>query len=196
MAVTAKLGIKLYANEVVVAESDDATLWHKVLAAINSGSAVTVDPDVVVGRPELGAGAPVERWAREVGVTTAELEGACGPQLDSPYLQLAPKNWETFKKKTPERGPGSVGPGAISATLLAMWFRHAGISGGPTQAQSQAVLQGLSTRDANFARSVRNCGWLVPRSSVIAINPAHVSKAIQMAAAFIQGRAVVAADAQ
>src|SRR5881628_100012 len=64
-----------------------------------------------------GAGDGIEAFAAEVGATVAEVIGACSPSSTSPYLHLDQHCWEALKKNTPIKGPGSVSPTTLAATL-------------------------------------------------------------------------------
>lgn len=201
MAVTAKLRVRLLAEEVVVAESDDAGLWHRVFGALHGGSSRLGDGQDEPGTGERSNGSPgeqagtkarhrrtsatgIESFAEELGLSVEEVEGACGPSPEAPYLHLDSHCWEALKKNTPKRGPSAISPIALAATVLALWFRHAGMSGGPTVQQCQEALETMNLADKNPQRGVRNCDWLKSGGSGITINPASMSKAIRMAAAF------------
>jgi hypothetical protein len=189
MSLKAKLKIVLQANDTVVAESEDASLWQKVLIAINGGSADFqsdgarhkqngLSPD------QHSGGEAIERFANLLGLSRDVVEGACGPSLEDPFLHLDPHCWEAMKKQTPERGPTAYSSIAIAATLLALWFRASG-QGSPTQAQAQGVLSVLGIRDQNPARGIERTDWLQSRpNGVVMINPARVSRATAIAKAF------------
>src|SRR5262249_21858587 len=51
-----------------------------------------------------------------------------------------------------------ITPIAASATLLAFWFREAGL-GNATQSQAQAVLDTIGIRDQNPSRGIKNSDW-------------------------------------
>jgi hypothetical protein len=196
MAVTAKLTIRLLAEEVVVAESDDAKLWQRVLAAMNgsgqplggAGDEELEHRDLPPGRGKgsrsIRPGQGVEGLAAELGVSVEEVEGACSPSSDAPYLHMDSHCWEALKNNTPTRGPGAVAPITLAATILALWFGHAGIPGLPTQKQCQDALATMNLRDTNPSRAIRRCEWLKPNGSAVGINPAYRSKAVRIAAAF------------
>lgn len=204
MAVTAKLTIRLLAEEVTVAESVDPLLWQDVLAAVNSGAA-RLNRDAVPAGGERDSsthdeksgkgGAPAPRtpakgggghaaFAHELGVTLDELDGALSPSTDAPYLALDSHCWEAFKKNTAPRGKGAVPAIAFAATALALWFRHAGIPGNPTPKQCQEVLATIHVEDKNPTRGVRNSDWLKANAGTIAINAANRTKATRIVAAF------------
>jgi hypothetical protein len=192
MSLKAKLRIVLHADETVVAESDNSALWQKVLIAINSSSSAMEPGELAPPNRSMAPahhiaqeGAdPIDRLAKELGLSRAEIEGACSPSTQEPYLHLDLHCWEAMKKQTPERGPTAYSSMAVSATLLALWFRSAGL-GNPTQAQAQAVLKTIDIRDQNPGRGIERSEWLQSRpGGAIVINPAKVSRAIALARAF------------
>lgn len=123
-----------------------------------------------------------------IGVSEHELVGALDPKNESPYLHLDVHCWEAMKKQTPQRGPGAVSPTALAGTLLCLWFKEAGL-GHPTQGQSLEVLKTIGISDRNPSRGVRSAKWLQARSGgAIVLNPAQISKAIEVAREFLRSR--------
>jgi len=194
MSVKAKLIVSLRADETVVAESEDPELWQRVLVAINTKSmpdaaprdalpsaATPAAPSVSPG--SLNAGVEIERFANELGVTTAQLIGACDPRTSAPYLHLNSHCWEALKRNTPERGPGALGPMVLGSTLMVLWFRSARL-GTPKQADVHETLGTIGLVDKNPTRALKNCEWLQSRSGAIYLNPAETSKAIAVAKAY------------
>ncbi len=190
MSLKASLRVVLMANDVVIAESNDERLWRRTLEAISVGnpdavSAVTVS-EAASRNSDSGEVTPsdsLQRFAAEIGVSRAEVEGASGPVAEPPYLHLNPRYWEALKENTPQRGPGSVAAPVLSATLLALWFRVAGL--GPVRMQHvHDVLATLGLEDKNAPRAIRNCSWLVVRGQDVVLNPAEVSSAIALVRAF------------
>jgi hypothetical protein len=193
MNIKAALVVRLLANDVIVAESEDPTLWHRVLATVNvveQASGLTSVRTGIAGAevshndPLSG---PAAVWAAELGVSESDLESSCGPRREEPFLRLNPRCWEAFKKNVTDRGPGAIAPIALAATLLSQWFRIAGIPG-PTVPEAQAVLKTIALRDANAHRGIARCKWLLNRSEGIAVDPSRVSVANQVSAAFVQRR--------
>lgn len=193
--VKAKLKVVLQADETVVAESEDAALWQRVLLAINTGIG---DPDPLTEHkqqrqdptlrqqidPAPGDADELGRFARSVGTTVEVVQGACSPSKASPYLTLDMHCWNTMKEQTPARGQGSISPMAVAATLLTLWMQAAKL-GNATQAEAQKVLATINLRDANAARSIQGSEWLQGRSGgVIVLNPARAKRAIAIAKAF------------
>lgn len=198
--VKAKLRVVLQADETVVAESDDAGLWQRVLLAINKGAgggsslledegqlrlpAQATDPQRSGNLPSLGDDDDVARFAKAVGINVAIMEGACAPSKTSPYLTLDMHCWNAMKEQTPPRGPGSISPIAVAATLLALWMKTAKL-GTATQAEAQKVLGTINLRDSNAARSIQAAEWLQGRAGgVIVLNPARAKRAVAVARAF------------
>ena len=195
MAVTAKLKIQLFANDVLVAESEDDALWQKVLAAMHGGGATELEEEeegtqdgVVTAvrkrtRSPKGNGG-VEGFADQLGVESDVLVGACGPSTEAPYIHLDAHFWEALKQNTPPRGAKAVAAINLAGTLLCLWFKHAGIEGRPTQTQAKAVLATVGVQENNPTRSLGNCEWLQSRGGGIQINPAKQSKAVAVARAY------------
>jgi hypothetical protein len=184
MVVKAALRLVLMADDTVVAESEDASLWQKVLVAVNGGQAVAPLAGPQPETPGLDGDVSVVQFAEEIGVEVAQLRGACDPRTEAPYLNLDARSWEALKRNTPSRGPGAVAPMALAATMLALWFRAAKL-GSPTQAQAKAVLDTLGVEDKNPSRAIKLSDWLQARpGGVIALNPAQITRAAQVARAF------------
>lgn len=205
--VKAALRIVLYAEQVVVAESSDTRLWQRILGVINGndaeeGEKKSHDPlldnegaqdenkdveDEKKGRSKVvnnGAG-PVAKFATDIGVATAEVQGACDPQSADPFLILDHDAWEAFKTQLGDRGAHAVAPAAAAATLLALWFKSSSGQANATQAQAQAVLKSINVRDTNAARGVRRSEWLQARAGgQIILNPAKITKARLFAKCF------------
>lgn len=197
MSVKASLKIQLMADNIVIAESEDPELWRKVFSVIQRGTTSAseeIDEDIQdsslsgnADKPERAHGKPgtgTKGFASEIGVSIDEIEGACGPTLETPFIRLDEHYWEGLKSKTAVRGPSSVSPLALAGTILSVWFKHAGITGNPTIDQCQAVLKTIGLRDANAARSVRNCTWLQARDNGVLVNPAQRSKATRLIRAY------------
>ena len=169
MSFKAKLKVVLQADNTVVAESEDATLWQKVLLSINSGSPDLGPLEVAPSMSNLKAlnvpassGDAIGRFAKELGLPREEVEGACAPVEEEPFLRLDKHCWEAMKRQTGERGPSAYSPIAVASTLLALWFKAAEL-GNVTQAQAQAVLATIDVRDQNPARGIDRSEWLQSR---------------------------------
>lgn len=199
MTVKASLKIVLMANDVEIAESEDKLLWQSVFAAINQGvnqiptapappgaGAVPPPPGGKVESPSFASGGAdgLSKFARELGIVPDVIEGALAPSLEAPYIHLDPHCWEALKKNTPPRGAQSIAPIALAGTVLALWFKHAGIDGIPTSKQCQAVLKTIHTSDKNAARSLKNTEWLQTRGNGIVVNPAQRSRAVAVTVAY------------
>jgi hypothetical protein len=189
MAVKAQLSIQLFADAVLVAESDDHELWRRVFAAIQTGKAVVADNDgsdrsTPSPKRILDPDRPTAAFAAELGVSEEELIGACGPTAQPPFVHLDQRYWEALRAKTGSRGIDAIAPVALAATLLAMWFKHGQIEGPPTVQQCQVTLETIGLRDQNAARSLRNAEWLQTRNGSVLINPAQWSQAVRIARAY------------
>lgn len=194
--VKAKLSVILKADEVIVAEVEDAKLWQQVLNAVNSGkSELKADADAEGKKDAESEGgaqngdkgsqaSTLDSFAQQFSIAPALIEGACSPSATPPYLHLDSHCWEEMKKQLPQRGPLAVAPIVAAATLLALWFKKAGL-GNPTQAQAKVVLATISIDDPNASRSIKNTSWLQGRAGgQIVINPAEVSKAVKLGKCF------------
>lgn len=204
MSVKAKLSVILKANDVIVAEVEDGQLWQQILTAINAGTsdigvarahgAAGIDmgaaSGVTTSNPNLtsaGGDGPVGRLSQQLGLSSDIVEGACSPSSDSPYMHLDSHCWENMKRQLPDRGSNAIAPIVAVGTLLALWFRSAGL-GNPTQAQAQAVLETIGLRDKNPGRGIARASWLQSRpGGQIQLNPAQISRATTLAKSFCSG---------
>ena len=189
MAVKAQLNIQLYADSVLVAESDDHELWRNVFAAIQTGKAFIGDdgvetPAAATAKRRSSQDGPIGALAFELGVPEDEVVGACGPIMQAPYIHLDQRYWEALRNKTGSRGIDAIAPVALAATLLALWFKHGQIEGPLTIQHCQATLATINLRDQNAARSLRNAEWLQIRNGALVINPAQWSQAVRIAKAY------------
>jgi hypothetical protein len=193
-SVKAKLVVTLKADDVVVAEVEDAALWQRVLSAIQGGGGVLASAAVpsLAQRAEPTLSEPpaattsdaVEKMAREIGVQRAVVEGALSPTNDTPFIHLNSHNWEAMRKQLPVRGRTAVSSITAAATLLALWFRSAGL-GNPTQAQALAILKGIGEDDKNPSRGVRAATWLIARAGgQVQVNASEISTAVKFAKCF------------
>lgn len=207
MPLKAELTIILKADDTVVAESTDDTLWHEVLQAVLSGSSLKNRdaPPLETGAEEeksVRPGAPVTSQARndltevasfaaKIGVSEDEVRAACDPSDEPPYLHLDSKCWEALQKRMPERGPGRVGAIQVAGTLLALWLSHRRKETPATQALAQNVLGTIGLTETNPTRSIRNCAWLQPRGSgAFQMNPAKISVGYALARAYCKGTSI------
>jgi hypothetical protein len=196
----AKLRVILMADEVVVAEAEDASLWQRVLSVINGGKSEIISDALKSGSQEsekdppdpagIHSGGPskraeaIDQLSQQLGIETASVQGACSPIAEAPFLHLDPHCWEEMKKQLPQRGSLAVPPIVAAATLLALWFRAASL-GNLTQAQAKQVLGTINLADPNASRSLKNTSWLQGRPGAqIVLNPAEISKAVKLAKCF------------
>ena len=196
-SVKAKPTVVLKANEVVVAEVDDALLWQRVLMAINGdGDGSLVEPAAVpevVAEPRLAARSPavtgtgsdaIGKLAHQLGLESPLMEGALNPSADAPFIHLNSHNWEAMRKQLPPRGRTAISPIVAASTLLCLWFRAAGL-GNPTQAQALAALATIGEDDKNPSRGVRAATWLIARpGGQIQLNASEISVADKLGKAF------------
>lgn len=199
MTIKASLRIILKANDIEIAESDDPKLWQEVFAAITQNispekadvvdetkSIPTNNAEEVksVKTTNLVNSDPKSLFAKELGISMDELEGALGPTFEEPYIHLDPHCWEALRKNTGPRGRNSVAPTALAATVLALWFNHARIEEPTTIKLCSGVLNTIHLTDKNAPRAIKNTEWLQNRATGIFINPAQRSRAIALAASF------------
>jgi len=196
----ARMSVLLKANEVIVAEVEDAVLWNAVFAAINAGTSSLLQSHQLSVTPVHAAGGsvaeditrnapatePINKFSRELGVDLDVLIGACDPTPADPYLRLDLHHWEKMKKDLPSRGPKALPPIVVAATILCLWSRHASL-GSVTQAQAQSVLAVINSRDANPTRGIAAATWLQARpGGQIVLNPSQISRAITLAKCFCE----------
>src|SRR4051812_24483037 len=116
MTVKAQLSVRLFAADVLVAESDDAVLWQKLLSAIQKPADATPMVDPFASPPDgrqsgrtlsafIEPGQGVDGFAAELEIPIEELMGAASPSDTDPFIHLDPRCWEAFKRNTPSRGP-------------------------------------------------------------------------------------------
>lgn len=194
MTIKASLKVALYAGDVLVAESEDQNLWHRVLAAMQAPSAQSVEQKMQFAEGaasfaeeaenRTSGDAAIDKLAHLLKINVEHLIGACAPSKDAPYIHLDAQYWEIFKKNTPSRGPGSVSPTSLAATALCLWFKAAEIGTAPTVVQCQDVLETIGIRDRNAARAIGNTDWLQMRQQGVFINPAQMSRAIRLLRAY------------
>ena len=180
MGVNANLRIILLANDVSVAETDDAVLWQKVLAEINAPQGVkrSVLASLPVGHSEA-----LEKFASELGVSAEMLQGACSPSERPPYITLDAHCFAAFRNNFPLTGPNAVSGAVLAGTLLVLWGRQRQIE----QISNQNIQQVLATVGAeslSINRSLRRCVWLQLRDGALRLNPAEISRAEAVARAF------------
>lgn len=188
MTAKAKLTIILKANETVVAEVENPILWQQVLGVIHNETALTTLPSLktesVIEEVKNNDSDVMQRFAKKIGVSAEEVEGALSPSLVEPYLHLDAHCWSAMKKNTPTRGPGALSPTALAGTLLALWFKETDL-GTPTQINAREVLKTVDVLDPNPSRGVKNSKWLQGRAGgTIVLNPAEIETAISITRSF------------
>lgn len=185
------LKIALLAGGTEVATSADPAIWLATMAAITGASAPVVSSPLDTNNPEFkgSSRSPSEpnnlgKFASELGVTEEELDGACSPTIEEPFMILDNKNWEALKQNTPPRGTGSVPGIVLAATMLLLWSRHASI-GKVTSAMCNVLLSKIGNAEKNRARSLKGCPWIQVRDDGLRLNPAQVPSALKLATAFV-----------
>jgi hypothetical protein len=194
MSPKAKLTLLLKADETIVAEIEDAVLWHRVLGIINQGdskdSSKSAGLDPLNSAPlennaSPGAQDAISKFSKRLGLSSDVVVGALAPSTEPPYLELNSHNWEAFKKVCPARGPGAVSAIGLAGTALALWLKDARLEVPATQALATAVLDTISIKDPNASRGIKNSKWLQGRSGgTIIVNPAEISKAQEIVRAY------------
>jgi hypothetical protein len=214
MALKANLRIKLYADDNIVAEIDDAPLqiWQQLLAhsgglpidvpsprlsppppVVPSQTAVEVEipaTEIIKERSASGQ-TPLQKMAAYIGVAEDSIISALDPTPSAPHIALEHTYWEAFRTNNPATGHHAVAPVTVAATLLALWKMHAPSAFTVDVALIKKVLNPVDGLTANAARSIRNCIWLKQRpDGEIVIIPDTAKHARELAAAFCQKRAI------
>lgn len=190
MGTKAKLTVILKADSTVVAESDDTSLWQRVLAVIQGGA----PPAVISSKEKVdlpddldtdGSDKAITTFAKSLNVSVETITGALAPSREAPYLHLDHHCWAQMKKASPARGPGSLSASGLAGTLLALWFKEAKMDIQPTQALAADVLNTINVKDPNPSRGIKNTKWLQGRGGgVVVINAAEITRAIDIARSF------------
>ncbi len=145
MSVKASLRVVLLADEVTIAESDDAALWQHILSTVtgrrgetspapNFRASRAVESTVRPGEhphsesENKGVGSTaLERFGEVLTLNSTIVQGACDPSMEPPYMHLHMQEWQDFRRKTPSRGYTSIPPIVLAATLLVLWFKEASL---------------------------------------------------------------------
>src|SRR5688572_2254633 len=104
----ATLRVVLYAGETEVVESLDEGVWQETFARIRGHFLPAKSRLDKVEHPshsetQIGNNdydQAIVRWASAMGVSPEEVEGACSPSRETPFLHLNAHNWESLKKNT------------------------------------------------------------------------------------------------
>ena len=179
------------ADETIIAESDDPTLWQSTLAAMQQAplpfvneSPTRQDASDGVARQRNAGDEALQKLARDAGVSVPELVGAIAPSMSEPHITLDSHCWSAMKAGTAERGPSAYGSTALVATFMALWSIAAGVAS-PTLGQVSEVLGRLGVADRNALGGLQRSFWLQLRSSgQIIVNPAHYPVATKILRAF------------
>jgi len=194
--IRSNLRVVLYAGEQVIAEVEDPVLWQRILAVMTKQSEgedlgligtnedstfpEIESQDIDMNQPDL-----VNSFAKELGLHTADLEGACDPTQQSPFIRLDKRSWAAWRSRTPEKGRKAVSPEAIVATLLTLWLAKLGKSI-VTFKQIRDVLNDVGITSKNMGRSINNCKWLQTRpNGNVRLHPSHIELAINAAKSFV-----------
>ncbi len=189
MAIKATLRLILTADDVVVAESDDARIWQAAFQAIQGAN---VEQVLGTSAPDQDAGidwVPEEErtailsLASDLGIEPQALLSACHPRMIAPYIFLNKRYWEAFKHQTAERGRTAVSNAVLAISLLLLWGEKINLERVALR-DGMAVLKTISARDEHASRAVENCPWLQKTMGKIVLNPEKVSRAIAVARAF------------
>lgn len=193
MDIKKDLKIKLFARNELVAESSDANLWGRVLTIITGGDAESLgeETDLDIGDSETPQNA--RKFANALGLPVKQVQGACSPSTEEPYLHLDKHYWEAFQKNNSVRGRGAIAPLQVAGTLLAIWFEYTNM-GRPSAGQVLAVLDTINLSDSNYARTLNRCSWLQYRKKEIIINPAEITKAVAVAKAYCSKQSLEKAE--
>ena len=189
MAIKATLRLILTADDVVVAESDDARIWQAAFQAIQGAN---VEQVLGTSAPDQDAGidwvpeeerAAILSLASDLGIEPQALLSACHPRMIAPYIFLNKRYWEAFKHQTAERGRTAVSNAVLAISLLLLWGEKINLERVALR-DGMAVLKTISARDEHASRAVENCPWLQKTMGKIVLNPEKISRAIAVARAF------------
>ena len=189
MAIKARLRLILTADDVVVAESEDARIWQAAFQAIQGAN---VEQVLGTSAPDQDAGidwvpeeerAAILSLASDLGIEPQALLSACHPRMIAPYIFLNKRYWEAFKHQTAERGRTAVSNAVLAISLLLLWGEKINLERVALR-DGMAVLKTISARDEHASRAVENCPWLQKTMGKIVLNPEKISRAIAVARAF------------
>ena len=183
MDIKKDLKIKLFASNELVAESSDANLWGRVLTIITGGDAEALEEETDLNVGSSKTLPSVRKLAKDLGLPVEQVQGACSPSMEEPYLHLDKHYWEAFQKNHSVRGRGAIAPLQVAGTLLALWFEYTNM-GKPSAKQVLAVLDTINLSDLHYARTLSRCSWLQYRKKEILINPAEMTKTVAVAKAY------------
>lgn len=189
MAIKAQLKLILQADDVVIAESDDARIWQAAFQAIQGA-----DVEEVLGRssPATDSGihwipeeerSAILSLAGDLDVDPQDLLSACHPRMIAPYIFLNRHYWEAFKHQTAERGRTAISNAVLALTLLLLWGEKIHLDRISLR-DGMAVLRTIMARDDHASRAVENCSWLQKSSGRIVLNPEKISRAVAITRAF------------
>jgi len=189
MVIKAQLKLILTADNVVIAESDDAKIWQAALQAIQ-GAAVeqvlggdnTAQEKGIDWVPDEERAA-ILSLASDLDIEPQDLLSACHPRLIAPYIFPNKHYWEAFKHQTAQRGRNSVSNAVLALTLLLLWGEKIHLERVALR-DGMAVLRTIVARDDHASRAVENCPWLQKTSGRIVLNPEKISRAVAIARAF------------
>jgi len=186
MVLKARLKLLLMADDVVIAETDDAKIWQAAFQAIqgdDSGLPGGKSDEAAVEWVPEEERVAIRALARELDVDVAELMSACHPRTIPPYIFLSKHHWEAFKRNTPERGRNAVSNAVLALTLLLLWAEKIHLDRVTTR-DGYAILRAISARDEHASRAIDNCPWLQTGMGRVQINPENISQAIAVGRAF------------
>ena len=189
MAIKARLRLILTADDVVVAESDDARIWQAAFQAIQGANIEQVLGTKPIDQEEGIDWVPEEErsailsLASDLGIEPQALLSACHPRMIAPYIFLNKRYWEAFKHQTAERGRTAVSNAVLAISLLLLWGEKINLERVALR-DGMAVLKVIAARDEHASRAVENCPWLQKTMGKIVLNPEKISRAIAVAQAF------------
>jgi len=188
MAIKARLRLILTADDVIVAESDDPTIWQAAFQAIQGANVEQVlgkqsSPEEDIAWVPEEERSAILSLASDLGIEPQALLSACHPRMIAPYIFLNKRYWEAFKHQTAERGRTAVSNAVLAITLLLLWGEKINLERVALR-DGMAVLRTISARDEHASRAVENCPWLQKTMGKIVLNPEKISRAIAVAQAF------------
>lgn len=211
MSFKASLKIVLKADHTIVAESENVELWQYVLSQMNQLGEATIpaskhpSSDKKPASQEIGPSffaSPnaaqedsvmvglenaITHLADTLNISEEDLQGACRPDMEPPYIHLDKYRWQELKDELPSRGPNAIPSIVIVASILVLWMEEIGDEK-PTVDDAQDVLDTIDTRDRNPGRGISNCEWLQLRNEQIVLDPAKITMAVAVARAYCIGK--------
>lgn len=201
MPTKAKLTIKLYADDKLIAEIENAALWNRILSYDvdepitltqqgDTAGYMQVSENASADESELVGVVSIEKSlsakiASDAGVSEDQVEGALSPECEDPFITIEHKNWSLYKKSLPAKGPKAYPDVVIAATLILICLRSTGTKEVSKKTVSRVVNE-MGGNIKNAHRSYVNCEWIKVDSEKLKLNPSKFNEALDVFVAFVQ----------